>query len=176
MNSADPIRFREICDRAGHPKHASITASRQPHRVCSLGQQPAAGLIRCCNTFEQCAIRFAIGANPFAAIALRLPVARHKHARRHFARSLGWRRQDEVCRADRLNFDVKIDAIQKRPGHLCLIVGRTAWCPGARQCGIAEMSAAARIHRGYQLHTRRKCDMRIGTRDADRSGFERLAQ
>ena len=42
--------------------------------------------------------------------------------------------------------------------------------------GVAEMAAAARIHRGDELDPRRESDMGVGARDLDRAGLERLAQ
>lgn len=67
-------------------------------------------------------------------------------------------------------------SVEQRAGDLCLIVRRALRCPGAGEARIPEIAAAARIHRRDQLDARGECDVRIGTRDADRARFERLAQ
>ena len=74
------------------------------------------------------------------------------------------------------DFDVKIDPVEERARHLGLIIGRTARRPAARERRIAEVAAAAWVHRGDQLDPRRECHMRIGAGDADAAGLERLAE
>ena len=74
------------------------------------------------------------------------------------------------------HFDMKVDPVEQRARHLGLIIGGAARRPAARQRGIAEMAAAARVHRRDQLDPRREGDMRVGAGDADAAGLERLAQ
>ena len=62
------------------------------------------------------------------------------------------------------------------PGDPRLIVGGAARRPAAGQRRIAEMAAAARVHRRDQLDPRREGDMGVGAGDADVAGLERLAK
>ncbi len=71
---------------------------------------------------------------------------------------------------------MEVDPVEQRTRHARLIIGGAARRPRAGERRIAEMAAAARVHRRDQLDPRRKGDMGVGPGDADRSGLERLAQ
>ena len=71
---------------------------------------------------------------------------------------------------------MQVDAVEQRARHLGLIIGGAARRPAAGQRRIAEMSAAARVHRRDQLDPRREGYMAVGAGDADAAGFERLTQ
>ena len=71
---------------------------------------------------------------------------------------------------------MEVDAVEQRPGDLGLIVGGAARRAAAGERRIAEMAAAARVHRRDQLHPRRKGDVGVGAGDVDLAGLERLAQ
>jgi hypothetical protein len=71
---------------------------------------------------------------------------------------------------------VKVDAVEQRPRNACLIVRGAARRSAAGERGIAQMAAAAGVHRRDQLDPRRKGHMGIGTSDADAPGLERLAK
>ena len=70
----------------------------------------------------------------------------------------------------------KIDAVEQRAGDPRLIIGGAARRAAAGERGIAEVAAAARVHRRDQLDPRRKGHVGVGAGDADASGLERLAQ
>src|SRR5438477_9938878 len=71
---------------------------------------------------------------------------------------------------------MEVDSIEQRPRHPGLIIGGTARRAAAGQSCVAEMAAAARVHRRHQLDPRREGDVAIGPRDADATGLERLAE
>ena len=71
---------------------------------------------------------------------------------------------------------MQVDAVEQRPRHLGLIIRRAFGRARAGERRVAEMPAAARVHRRDQLDARREGDVRVGARDADRPGLERLAQ
>src|SRR3546814_2411326 len=60
--------------------------------------------------------------------------------------------------------------------HLGLIIRREPWRARAGERGVAQMPAPARVHRRDQLHARGEGDVRIGARDTDHAGLQRLAQ
>ena len=62
------------------------------------------------------------------------------------------------------------------PRDLALVVGGAARRAAAGERGIAEMAAAARVHRRDELDARREGDMGVGAGDVDFAGLERLAQ
>ena len=109
-------------------------------------------------------------------IARRLHRARRRYPGRDLGAALGRRRKREVGGADAGNLDVQVDPVEQGAGHLGLIIGGAARRTAARQCGIGEVAAAARVHRRDQLDPRREGDVGIGTRHADLAGLERLAQ
>ena len=51
---------------------------------------------------------------------------------------------------------MKVDAVEQRTGHARLVIGGAARRAAARERGIAEMAAAARVHRRDQLDARRE--------------------
>ncbi len=71
---------------------------------------------------------------------------------------------------------MQVDPVEQWSRHPGLIIGGAARRAAAGERGVAKMAAAARVHRGDQLDSRGEGDVRIGTRDADLAGFERLAQ
>ena len=71
---------------------------------------------------------------------------------------------------------MEVDAVEQRSRHPRLIIGGAARRPAAGQRRIAQMAAAARVHRRDQLDPRREGDMGVGAGDADAAGLERLAQ
>ena len=71
---------------------------------------------------------------------------------------------------------MQIDPVEHRPGHARLVIGGAARRARTGERRIAEMAAAARIHSRDQLNARGKADMRIGARDIDLAGFERLPE
>src|SRR5205814_9215254 len=72
--------------------------------------------------------------------------------------------------------DMQIDAVEERPGDARLVFLGAARRTTAGTAGLGEIAAAARVHRRDELHARREGDMAVGARDADATGFERLAQ
>src|SRR5690606_7271934 len=60
--------------------------------------------------------------------------------------------------------------------QLGLIVGGAARRAAARKRRVAEMAAAAGVHRRDELDARRESDMGVGARDADFARLQRLAQ
>jgi hypothetical protein len=85
-------------------------------------------------------------------------------------------RQHQIGGADRLHFDVEVDAVEQRAGDLGLIVGGTARRAGAGEARISQMSAAARVHGGDQLDARGERHMRVGAGHRHGPGLQRLAQ
>jgi hypothetical protein len=73
----------------------------------------------------------------------------------------------QVGGADPWHVDVQVDAVEQRPRHLGLIIGGAARRAAAGQRRIAEMAAAARVHRRDQLDPRREGDVGVGAGDAD---------
>ena len=71
---------------------------------------------------------------------------------------------------------MKVDAVEQRARNARLVVGGAARRPAAGERRIAEVAAAARVHRRDQLHPRGKGDVRVGAGDADVPGLERLAE
>src|SRR5437763_13111483 len=71
---------------------------------------------------------------------------------------------------------MQIDAVEERPGNARLVFLGAARRTTAGTAGLGEIAAAARVHRRDELHARREGDMAVGARDADATGFERLAQ
>ena len=69
---------------------------------------------------------------------------------------------------------MEIDAIEQRPRHARLVIGRALGGSAAGKSRIAQMAAPARVHCCDQLHTRREGDVRICPGNADIAGFERL--
>jgi hypothetical protein len=113
-------------------------------------------------------------ASPSASALVRTPCpcsARSgRRARRRPAprprRAFGRRRQDEVGGGDRRHLDMEVDAVEQRPRDLGLIIGGAARRARAGERRIAEMAAAARVHRRDQLDPRRKVTW-VGAGDAD---------
>ena len=74
------LRAGEIGDGAGHAQHPMITARRQPHGVCRIGQQALARGLRRRRLVEDLALRFRIGADVGAIVrsrwTLRAPATR----------------------------------------------------------------------------------------------------
>ena len=71
---------------------------------------------------------------------------------------------------------MQIDAVEERTGDLGLIIGGAARGAAAGERGIAQMPAAARVHRRDQLYPRRKGHVGVGAGDADAAGLQRLAE
>src|SRR3546814_14584262 len=71
---------------------------------------------------------------------------------------------------------MKVDPIEQRSRQLRLIIGGAARRTAARERGVAEMAAAARVHRRDELDARGEGDVGVGARDADLARLERLAQ
>ena len=71
---------------------------------------------------------------------------------------------------------MKVDAVEQRARHARLIIGGAARRAAAGERGIAEMAAAARVHRRDQLDPRREGHVGVGAGDADAAGLERLAK
>src|SRR4029079_6915115 len=60
--------------------------------------------------------------------------------------------------------------------HSCLIVRGTARGAAAGERRVAEVAAAAGVHRRNQLYPCREGHMRVGASNADAAGLERLAK
>jgi len=85
------------------------------------------------------------------------------------------RRSAEFLVFDGGNFDVDVDAVEKRAGNFCDVAlddGRSAVTLAG---GVAEVAARTGIHGGGKHEARRKRDGRGGARDGDGTVFERLA-
>lgn len=176
MDPADAFGAREVRDGAGDSQHSRVAARRQPHGLRRLHQQPLARLVRGCEPLERLTIEFGIGARAGLFGPRGLDGASGGNACRDLGAALGGRRQGEIDGADRVDLDVEIDTVEQRTGNLALIIGGAARGAAARERGIAEMAAAARVHCRHQLHPRGKGDVGIGARDVDLSGFKRLSQ
>jgi hypothetical protein len=71
---------------------------------------------------------------------------------------------------------MKVDPVEQGAGNARLVVGGAFGRAAASQRWIAQMAAAARVHRRDQLDPRGERDVGIGSRDRHFAGFERLAQ
>src|SRR4051794_9659091 len=71
---------------------------------------------------------------------------------------------------------MKADAANHRPGDPRLKATGAARRAAAGERRIAEMAATARVHRRDELHPRGEGYVRVGARDADVAGLQRLAQ
>src|SRR3954453_6000856 len=131
-------------------------ARGQSHGSCSIREEFPACFIRRGDTVEQVAISFGVRTRAVAVVAVGLDLARSGDAQRNFGAPFsGWRQSQVGCRDGR-NFDVKIDSIEQRARYARLVIGGAARRTAARKRGVAEMTAAAWVHRGDQLHTRGK--------------------
>ena len=151
-------------------------ARRQAHRRRCVGEQLAARLVGRGDLVEKLAVGFGVGPHARAVVAVRLDLPSRGDSARDLGASLRRRRKGEVRGGDSGNLDMKIDAVEQRARDPRLIIGGAARRPAARERGIAEMAAAARVHRRDQLHARRKGHVGVGARDADRAGLERLPE
>ena len=79
-------------------------------------------------------------------------------------------------RRERRDGDDQIHAVEQRAGELGLVILAAAWRAAAFARAIAEIAAAARIHRRHQLEARRVGDVRAGAGDGGLPALQRLAQ
>ena len=176
MDPADLLGPGEIGDRAGDAEDAVEAARRKPHRRRGIGEELAPRLVGRRDLVEQLAVGFGIGARPVAVVALGLDCARGGDPARDLGAALRRRRQGEVGGGHARHFDMQVDAVEQRARHARLVIGGAARRPAAGERGVAEMAAAARVHRRDQLDARREGDVGVGAGDADAAGLERLAQ
>src|SRR5256885_1871430 len=76
---------------------------------------------------------------------------------RRLAPAVGGRRQDEIGRRDGPDLDLHVDPVEQRPGDARAVLGEAALI-GLAAAGIARIiavAAAARVHGGDELETRR---------------------
>lgn len=71
---------------------------------------------------------------------------------------------------------MEVDSVEQWPRDLGLIVSGAAGRARAGERRIAEMPAAAGVHRRDKLDPSREGHMRVGARNADGAGLQRLAQ
>lgn len=176
VNACHALRARKIGKRAGDAEDTVVAARGEAHGFGGLHKELPARVIGRGGVFEQFAVRFRIGADTVRFIAGGLQCAGSGDARGDFGRAFGGRRQREIGGGNGFDLDVQVDAVEERPGELGLIIRRAARRAGAGERGVAEVPAAAWVHRGDQLHARGVGDMKRGARDADFAGFERLTQ
>lgn len=176
MDASDRICMGEIGDRARDTQHADIAARGQAHRIGGLHQQFAPRLVGLGEAVERIAVEFGIAACAACFEAGRLTRASGAHACGNLGAALGWRGQGEIGCADGIDLDMQIDPVEHGAGHARLVIGRAARRTAAGKRRIAEMAAAARVHRRDQLDARRKRHMRIGASNIDFAGLQRLPQ
>ena len=157
-------------------EHPHVASRREAHPLCRLHQQRAPRLVGRGEAFEHVAVEFGIGARAALRLAGCLNRARRGDPRGDFGAPLGGRGQREVGGADRLYLHMQVDPVEHRAADLALVVGGAPGRAAAGKRGIAQVAAAARVHRRDQLHARREGDMRIGARDVDLARLQRLAQ
>ena len=115
---------------------------------------------------------------PDRGITGSLAFARQRDALGDSAAAFGRRRQNEIGRGHCRHLDMRVDAIEQRPGKPRLVLGGAAGV-GAAPAGEARLvglAAAARIHRRNQHEAGRIGDAVIGAGDRDLAGFKGLAQ
>ena len=93
------------------------------------------------------AVSLGITGRTILAVALPLRRPRTRHARRHRCARLARRRTRQLGRRRRLHFHSKVDPVQHRPAEPVLVVLRAARRTPALARRIAEIAAAAWIHR-----------------------------
>jgi hypothetical protein len=69
-----------------------------------------------------------------------------------------------------------VDAVEQGSGNARLVIAGAFGGAAAAQRRIAEIAAAARVHRRHQLEARRMAHMGIGARHHRLAGLDRLAQ
>ena len=153
-----------------------IAARRQAHRRRRIGQQLAPRLVGGGDRVEQFAVGLGVGARAVAVEPRALRRTGPGHSPRDDRAALGGGWQRQVGGTDSRDFDMEVDPVEQGAGHSRLIVGGAARGAGAGLPRIAQVTAAARVHRGDQLDAGRKGQVRIGPRHGDRAGLERLAQ
>lgn len=176
VDAADCLAVREVGDGTADAEDPGIAAGRQPHRFRGLGEKPSAGFVGRGDGIEQCAIRLRIRADRVVAVTVGLDRPGRGNAGGDFGRAFGRWRQDQVGGADRLDVDVQVDPVEQWPGHLRLIICGALRGSRAGKARIAEMAAPTRVHRRDQLDASGERDVCVGAGDADRTGFQRLAQ
>jgi hypothetical protein len=125
MRPADRFRAVEIGDGARDLQHAVIAARRKPHGVGGIAQQFHAGAIGSGDLLKEFSVCLCINAQ--ARLAERaetrsLELARRGNACGHFTASFRRRRQNEIRRRNRRDFNMKIDAVEKRSRKTRLII------------------------------------------------------
>lgn len=166
----------QVGDGARYPQHPRVAACAQPHGGGGLGEQGFAGFVGGGVGGEGVAVGFGIGAGLASGVARGLEGAGGGHAGGDGVAVLTGGGVDEVGGADGFDIDRQIDAVEQRAGDARLIIGGAARGAAARKGGVAEMAAAAGVHRRDELDAGGEGDVGVGARDADRAGFERLAQ
>jgi len=71
---------------------------------------------------------------------------------------------------------VQVDAVEQRARDARLVILPAAGRPAATARRLAQITAAAGIHRRHKLETRRIFHMGVGARHHRLAGFDRLAQ
>ena len=96
MNPADLACAGKIGDCAGDPKDSVESARRKTHRRGGVGEQLTARLVGRGHFVQQLAVRFGVGPDATAVVALRLDGARRGHPPRHLLAAFGRWRQGQV--------------------------------------------------------------------------------
>jgi hypothetical protein len=73
------------------------------------------------------------------------------------------------------DLDMQVNPVKQRARYFGLIIRSATRCPATGKRRVAQISAAAGVHRGNQLHIGRKRHMAVGTRNTDFAGFKRLS-
>lgn len=176
MHATDVFATRQVGDGAGYAQDAGVAAGGHAHGACGLGQKLSARFVGGGDGFEEIAVDFGIGADGVVGVTRGLDRAGGGDAGGDLFRPFGGGWQDEIGGGDGVDVYVQVDPVEQWPRYLRLIIRCTARRAGAGQSGVAQMAAAAGVHRGDKLNAGGERDVRVGAGDADSAGFERLAQ
>ena len=153
-----------------------IAARRQPHALRRLGQQLDARRFRRGDAVQQFAFGFGIGADLRGLETRALDVAgAATRAATSALPSAGGGRARSLAEHAR-HFDMQVDAVEQRPGNARLVIGAAFGRARTGLRRIAEITAAAGVHRRHQLKARRIAHMGVGARHHRFAGLDRLAQ
>ena len=176
MRLGHAARAGQVGDGAGDFQHAVIAARRQLHALGGFGQQFGAGGIGLGDAVQQFAFGFGIGAHGIIGKTFTLHLPRDRHTLCHFRIAFSGGRQRQVGGGDALHLHMHVYAVKQGARDARLVVAGAFGSAAAAQCRIAEIAAAAWIHRRHQLEARGIAHMGIGARHHRFAGLDRLTQ